>query len=149
MPQLRPTPIALTRLHKDCSKQQIPSPQPQMAPTRKHRTRSKARDSRDKGKVRGNRDKVRDKGKARDRDRSRVPVVAMAVEEKAIRLEASQGKTNRSLCQDRPVLVAARKAMMVTTALSRTAVLSPTRRSLNNITRWPTTPLTIATYHPK
>ena len=118
-----------------------------MAPAHKARTRIKARDSRDKGKVRGNRDKVRDKGKARDR--GRVPVVAMAVEEEAIRLEASQGKTNRSLCQDRPVLVAARKAMMVTTALSRTAVLSPTRRSLNNITRWPTTPLTIATYHPK
>src|SRR3989442_16017171 len=114
MPQLRPTPIALTRLHKACSKQQIPSPQPQMAPTRKRRTRIKARDSRDKGKVRGNRDKVRDKVKARDsrdrdRGRGRVPVVTMAVEEKAIRLEASQGKTNRSLCQDRPVLVAARK----------------------------------------
>src|SRR2546422_11696719 len=109
MPQLRPTPIALTRLHKACSKQQIPSPQPQMAPTRKRRTRIKARDSRDKGKVRGNRDKVRDKGKARDRGRE--PGVAMAVEEEAIGLEASRGKTNRALCPASAGWAAGRQAM--------------------------------------
>src|SRR5213080_2400962 len=105
-----------------------------MALAHKARTRIKARlrvksgdkGSRDKArtriKARGSRDKARGSGdKARAKARLRVLVVAMAGEEEAIRLEASQGKMIRSLCQGRLVLVAARKAMMATTVLSRTA----------------------------
>src|SRR5713226_7288665 len=129
MPQLRPRLIALTRLHKACNRQKIRSPQPQMAPTHKGRTRIKARVK--AGKARDSRGKDRATGKVK----YRAVVVAMAVEEEEIIPAASQGKMSRSLCQGRLVLVAAHKAIMATTVSSRTAVLSPTRRSLNGTSK--------------
>src|SRR5437763_14554319 len=102
MPQFRPRPIALTRLHKACNRQQIPWPQPQMAPTHKGRTRIKARvKATDKDKT----GKVRSRGKVRDKDRTRIKArvkilaPARAEEEEEIILTARQNTTKRSLCQ--------------------------------------------------
>jgi len=117
-----------------------------MAPAHKGRTRIKARVK--TGKARDSRGKLRDKDRATGKVKYRAAVVAMAVEEEEIIPAASQGKMSRSLCQGRVVLVAARKAMMATTVSSRTAVLSPTRRSLNGTSKWHTMPLTTAIYHP-
>src|ERR1051326_2989055 len=147
MPQLRLRLIASTRLRKACNRRQIRSLQPRMVPAHSKGTRIKVRGK--TGRARHSRGRV--KGKVRTRVRGKVKVrdrgKGVVVEEKGIVLAASLDRTSRSLYQGKLALAAAHKAMMATMGLSRTAVLSLTRRSLHSTTKWHMMLLTIVIYH--